>query len=141
MVQLIKLKYICYRSGAEINMHALWCNVFIVCQLAMLNFHSIMQALKKCSPYLNCYKQTEICNFVTHFVTKLSGEHILFWKTYHSHTFNQSIFCAVFHSVFQSSSPFRNTHTRCNVESTALDLLDKNWHGWPILGKFKLFLY
>ncbi len=37
------MKYICYWSWAEINMHILWCNVLIVCQFAMLNFPRVMQ--------------------------------------------------------------------------------------------------
>ncbi len=40
------MKYICYWSLAEINMHTLWCNVLIVGQFAVLNFPSIMQALQ-----------------------------------------------------------------------------------------------
>ncbi len=104
----LQMQYFCYWSWAEINMHTLWCNVYNVCQFAMLNFPTIMQALKKCSPTLNSYKQTEICkiyNCVTDFVKNLSGEHILFWKTYHSQAFNKYIFC----SISQSSPPFSNT--------------------------------
>ncbi len=88
-------------------MHPLWCNVFIVCQFAMLNFNpSIMQALKKGSSNLNCYTQkyAKLCNFVTHFVTNLSGEHVLFWKTHHSHVFNNPF--SVLFSI-QFSSPVR----------------------------------
>ncbi len=78
-----KRKYICYLCWAEINMCTLWSNfMFILCQFAMLNFLNIILALQKCSPnvkHIYCYKQMDICYFVTHFVTNLSGEHILFF--------------------------------------------------------------
>ncbi len=112
----LQMKYICYWCWAEINMHLL-CNFeFIVWQFAKLNFPSIMQALKKCSPnvkyiiLLQIGRNMQFCYTFWYFVRNLSGEHILFWKTYYSQFFNQSIF----HSVFQSTPPFSNTYIRCH---------------------------
>ncbi len=94
----LQMKYIYFWCWAESNMHTLWCNfVYIVCQFAMLNFPSIMQALKstlyKCEAY-NFVTNRQKCYFERHITVKSS---------------TISIFCSGFHSVLQSSQPFSNT--------------------------------
>ncbi len=101
------------------------------------------------APNVNCYKHTEICTFVTHFVTNLSGEHILFLKTYHCQSLQVIHFLFHFHSVFRSSSPFSNTPSNRGITQCVVMMCSHGkvghltWGGpvgWVARWYFRLFL-
>ncbi len=82
-----------------------------VCQLALLNFPIIMQALKKQSIY-NFATKKQKCTILL----QMCQEDIYYFERNITVVFKQSIF----HSVFWSSPPFSNTSTcvvnvLCNI--------------------------
>ncbi len=89
-----QMKKNCYWCWAEISTHF---DVNLsICNVVLSQHYTTV--LSKCEAY----------NFVTN---RQKWVHISFSKN-HGQVFNQSIFCSVFHSVFQSSPTFSNTQER-----------------------------
>ncbi len=85
--------------------------MFIVCQFAMLNFLSIMQALKMGSPnvkHIILLQTDRNMQFCYTYCYKLVRRRYIILKDILVKS-NKSILGFVYHSVFQSSPPFSNT--------------------------------